>query len=76
MLHWAYGKEQKLLDRHKICACITVAIIKVRLLSSGLKVDNGYSLRDANCANEQLAFLSSWELLKAFIVTREEVKDI
>lgn len=74
MLHWVYGKEEKLLDRHKICACMTVAIIKVRLLSSDLKEDNNYSINEANCINEQLAFLSSWELLKAFIITKEEEK--
>lgn len=72
MLHWAYGKEETLLDRHKICACMTVSIIKARLLASDLAIDNNYSLGDANCINEQLAFLASWELLKAFITAKEE----
>lgn len=74
MLHWVYGKEDKLLDRHKICSCMTVAIIKVRLLSSDLEYDNNYSVGLANCVNEQLAFLASWELMKAFIVTKEGQK--
>lgn len=72
MLHLVYGKKDALLDRHKICACLTVSIIKVRLLSSDLEADNNFSIGEANCVNEQLAFLSSWELMKAFIVTKEE----
>lgn len=72
MLHWVYGKEEKLLDRHKTCACVAVAVIKTKLLSSGLSVDDKYALGNAHCANEQLAFLASWELLKAFITMREE----
>lgn len=72
MMHWIYGKENELLDRHKICACMTVAIIKMRLLSSDLSNDREYSIERANCANEQLAFLTSWELLKAFIITKEK----
>ena len=38
MLRWIYGKiegenERTLLDRHKVCACMTVAIIKTRPLT-------------------------------------------
>lgn len=70
LLHWMYGKEDSLLDRHKVCACLTVAIIKVRLLSGNLPSDEKYKLCNANCINEQLAFLSSWELLKAFVTEK------
>ena len=42
LLHLMYDKEDSLLDRHKICACLTVAIIRVRLLSSNLSNDEKY----------------------------------
>ena len=71
LLHTMYGKEKTLLDRHKICACLTTAIIKVRLLSKNLQKDEDYTIMNAHCANEQLAFLASWEVLKAFIVSQE-----
>lgn len=76
MLHLVYDKNSKLLDRHKICACMTVAIIKTHLIFSNLQIDDDYKLRDATCVNEQLAFLSSWELLKAFVIVNEEQKKI
>lgn len=72
LLHWMYDKDDSLLDRHKVCACLTVAIIKARLLASNLPSDEKYKLCNANCANEQLAFLSSWELLKAFVVEKRK----
>ena len=31
------GVNKTLLDRHKVCACMTVAIVKVRLLSGNIK---------------------------------------
>lgn len=74
LLHWLYDKEESLLDRHKVCACLTVAIIKVRLLSGNLSSDEKYKLCNANCVNEQLAFLSSWELLKAFVAEKGKLK--
>lgn len=79
MLRILYGKENKpdkaLLDRHKVCACMMVAIIKVRLLSSNLNTDNGFGLSDSSRINEQLAFLSTWELFKGFIVLHSEEMD-
>lgn len=65
--------EKELLDRHKVCACMTIAIIKVRLLTFEGALDNKTNkdyLIQATRANEQLAFYSAWELLKAFIKTR------
>ena len=47
-----------LLDRHKVCACMVVAIIKVRLLSSTFNSDEGFQLSNASRINEQLAFMS------------------
>jgi len=75
LLHLVYDKKTKLLDRHKICACMTVAIIKAHLIFSNLQIDDGYKLSDASCVNEQLAFLSSWELLKAFVIVNEEMEN-
>lgn len=76
MLRILYVKETKpdktLLDRHKVCACITVAIIKIRLLSSDLKTDNGFELSNSSRINEQLAFMSAWELFKGFIRLHKE----
>lgn len=68
IMHTFYLKENTLLDRHKVCACMTVAIVKVRLLSYKKIDDEEYSLSKASRVNEQLAFMSAWELLLAFIV--------
>ena len=61
------GKDKTLLDRHKVCACMTVAIIKVRLLSGNIETDDGFSLSMATRINEQLAFMSAWELFLGFV---------
>lgn len=71
MLRILYEKEtnksKALLDRHKVCACMTVAIIKNRLLSSDINTDEEFSLVNSSRINEQLAFMSSWELFLGFI---------
>lgn len=75
LLRVLYGKEpmeEALLDRHKVCACMTAAIIKVRLLSSNISSDSGFSLSAASRINEQLAFMSVWELFKGFIILHQE----
>lgn len=77
MLRTLYEKKdgENLLDRHKVCACMTVAIIKVRLVSGNIETDNSYSLSSATRINEQLAFMSAWELFLAFIRLHKEEKD-
>ena len=79
MLRLLYGKENKpekaLLDRHKVCACMTAAIIKVRLLSSKLDTDEGFELANSSRINEQLAFMSVWELFKGFVTLNGEKED-
>lgn len=69
------GEEKTLLDRHKVCACMTAAIIKVRLLSGDIKTDNGFVLSVASRINEQLAFMSAWELFLGFIRLHKEEVD-
>jgi len=79
MLRILYEKDsidkKTLLDRHKVCACMTVAIIKVRLLSGSIKSDNGFELSNASRINEQLAFMSAWELFLGFVRLHGEEKD-
>lgn len=78
MMKILYNKSEDIfLDRHKVCACMVVAIIKVRLLSCNMENDDGYALANASRVNEQLAFMSGWELFKGFIalhVEKEEKK--
>lgn len=63
--------EKDFLDRHKVCACMTEAIISSRLLyCSDIPDDEELPKTKINRLNEQLAFISCWELLKAFIITR------
>lgn len=67
------GTEKSLLDRHKVCACMTVAIIKVRLLSGNIEEkDDCFELSNASRINEQLAFMSSWELFLGFVRLKYE----
>lgn len=61
------GVNKTLLDRHKVCACMTVAIVKVRLLSGNIKNDSSFALSSASWINEQLAFMSAWELFLGFV---------
>ena len=69
------GKEKTLLDRHKVCACITSAIIKVRLLSGDIDTDKNFNLSCSSRINEQLAFMSAWELFLGFIRLRNQKTD-
>ena len=69
------GESKTLLDRHKVCACMTAAIIKVRLVSGNIQTDDGFSLSAASRINEQLAFMSTWELFLGFIRLHKEETD-
>ena len=51
---------------------MTAAIIKVRLLSGDIKSDDGFSLSAASRVNEQLAFMSAWELFLGFLRLHNE----
>lgn len=79
MLRLLYNKdneeEKKLLDRHKVCACMTCAIIKVRLLSGNIEDNDSLRLSSVYSVNEQLAFMSGWELFLGFIQLHREEGD-
>lgn len=66
--------DVQLLDRHKVCAAMTVAIIKSRIVSYDFVDDlNGkFKLTNASKINEQIAFYSSWSLLIAFLSSKNE----
>ena len=59
----------QLLDRHKVCAAMTVAILKCRPITceSVNDVDGSFKLSDACTINEPLAFYCSWSLMIGFI---------
>ena len=73
--------EEKLLDRHKVVACLTMAIMKTRLLhSDDFDDSDDYSLANASRINEQLAFNSGLNLLISYIredpkTKSQEIKD-
>ena len=66
--------NDKLLDRHKVCACMTVAIVKTRPLSLNIDSDDSYAISSMSRVNEQLAFMSSWELFLGFICSRKRIE--
>lgn len=70
------NKESVLLDGHKVSACITCAIIRVRLLTNKTIDDDGdmrpYSLDKAFRMNEQLAFLSGLSCLFEYMAEDKE----
>lgn len=72
ILYEKNSPNHELLDRHKVCACMTVSMIKIRLLSSKLDTDEGFNISKASRVNEQLAFMCSWELFKGFIVLHKK----
>lgn len=67
----------QLLDRHKVCAAMTVAILKSRLVIDNSLDDKNadFSLADATQINEQIAFYSSWTLLISFIEADSNIKE-
>jgi hypothetical protein len=68
--------ESMMLDRHKIAACITVAVMKTRLLHPDNIDDyNDYSLINASRINEQLAFLCGLNIVISYMAADPKVKD-
>ncbi|MCH5269076.1 MAG: hypothetical protein J1E62_12165 [Lachnospiraceae bacterium] len=63
------NNANQLLDRHKVCAAMNVAILKCRPITcERINDDSGsFKLSDACTINEQLAFYSAWSLLIGFI---------
>ena len=63
-------EEEDPLHRHKVCACMTAAIIKCRPLyvTDGFPDDDAFTLMNAPSANEQLAFSVGLSLLRAYIL--------
>lgn len=47
---------------------MTVAIIKVRLISTDIKMDKDYCFSQASKVNEQLASMSAWELFLGYMI--------
>jgi len=69
------NNDDRRLDRHKISACITAAVIKTRLISDtniNDKDDAEYLLRDSNRMNEQLAFYCGMSNLIAFMADESD----
>lgn len=64
----------QLLDRHKVCAAMTVAILKCRPITckSINDINGSFKLSEACTINEQLAFYCSWSLLIGFIQAASE----
>ena len=71
------GKES-LLDRHKVCAAMTVAILKSRpLICNTIEdKDGSFKLSKSSKINEQIAFYSSWTLLLSFLEAAENAKKL
>ena len=71
------NNENQLLDRHKVCAAMTVAILKCRPIACKRINDIGgtFKLSDACTINEQLAFYSAWSLLIGFIQAADKKQE-
>jgi hypothetical protein len=67
--------EKRNLDRHKVAACITVAVMKTRLLyiDDIDDVNESYTLGKASRMNEQLAFLCGLNLLISYMLEDPDI---
>ncbi len=75
LLKSSAGDEKDLLDGHKVSACITCAIIKVRVITCKKvedSADKPYSLTESFRLNEQIALLSGLSCLLAFMKDNPE----
>ncbi len=61
--------QGQLLDRHKVCAAMTVAILKARIIVCDEidDFDGTFGLEKSSKINEQLAFYSGWTLMVSFL---------
>jgi len=78
LLKFIFEKQNtdELLDRHKVSACITVALMKVRLLhSNNLDDHNDYSLTKSKRMNEQLAFFAGVHAMLLYMVKDENTRE-
>lgn len=69
------GNNSILLDGHKVAACITCAIIKVRLITASDiedSVERSYSLDNSNRLNEQVALLCGLSCLLEYMFEEKE----
>jgi len=59
------------LDRHKVCACMTAAIINARMITQPAAEDtHSQTMQDFDIwPNEHLAFLCALQLLRAYILS-------
>ena len=78
VLHLLYEKKKEnnnLLDRHKVSACMTVAILKCRPFCDKDVNNQGgadFSFANSSRINEQFAFMCAWELFKGFVKKSKE----
>lgn len=70
------NEADALLDGHKVAACVTCAIIKVRLITCNKieddEIDSAYSLEKALRMNEQLAMFSGLNCLMRFMMENDD----
>lgn len=70
-------KDSALLDRHKIAACITASILRIRMIQDEAIDDSDtekFSLDKSSRANEQLAFLSGVYILSAYVFYEHNIQ--
>ena len=70
------SREVVVLDRHKEAACITVAVMKTRILhpKSINEIFDDYTLMDASRMNDQLAFLCGLNVIISYMAENPEIK--
>jgi hypothetical protein len=69
----AETEDKDRLCRHKVCACLTVSIVKCRPIyfANGFPDEYSFTLNNAPSINEQLAFSAGLSLLRAFVLADE-----
>ncbi|MDR1803300.1 MAG: hypothetical protein LBQ94_06790 [Treponema sp.] len=78
LLKFVFEKQNTgdLLDRHKVSACITAALMKIRLLHpNNLDDQNNYSLSKSSRMNEQLAFFAGIHAMSMYMAEDGKAKE-